>query len=203
MMQIDERIDQLTIEINNIKEDILKDMDLEILNQCRMYLIEKNIRLSMAHIVFKNLLTIDNYLKQMYQTKEDMIGSYIEFDQSKWDSLFVICVKANYLGIDPYPSINISNDLNYLTNEQKTELLQVNEEATNKYFEYFMEYNIETTKGYVNFVNKMTKFGENHDLTDAEIDDFINIALEHNINVAHVDSQEELDKVYELLYPKA
>ena len=202
-MLLDERIDKVTIEINNIREYVLKSVNIEMLNQNRIYLISKNIRLSMAHIIYKNLLTIDSYVKQLYQNTNDKVGNYIEFEQYKWDLLFVICVRANFLGIDPYPTINRNNNLDYLTEHQKAELLQVNEKAINRYFDFFMEYNIEAIKGFDSFINKMSIFGENHNLSEEEINDFIHMALERNINVAYIDSQEELDKVFDSLYPKA
>ena len=53
------------------------------------------------------------------------------------------------------------------------------------------------------FLNIMNEFGKRHDINERELVEFSNKALELGYNVLDIETQEELDKVYKMVFPEA
>jgi len=198
---VDDKKEKMELDIITIKDDIISKMNYDWLNQIRNYLIKKNYRLSFAYIIYQSILTIDLYVKNLY--KNSRISFYFEFPQWEWDSLFKICIKANELGIDVYPKINRNNNLDYLTELQVNDLLTINDEAVNYYFDLLLKHNLNYVDDENNFLNMMYKFGEKHNMTEKELRKMCEDAYKKNINLSLFSSSEEVEEIYKELYPEA
>ncbi len=157
----------MKLDIISIKDDIMLKMNFDWLNQVRDYLLKKNYRLSFAYIIYQSVLTIAIHVKNIYKTARSSF--YFDFPQWEWDSIYKICIKANELGIDVYPKINRNNNLDYLTETQVNDLLTINDEAVNYYFELLISHNLNYVDDENRFLNMMYKFGEKHNMTEREL----------------------------------
>lgn len=198
---VDDKKEKIELDIITIKDDIISKMNYDWLNQIRNYLVKKNYRLSFAYIIYQSILTIDLHVKNLY--KNSRTSFYFEFPQWEWDSLYKICIKANELGIDVYPKINRNNNLDYLTELQVNDLLTINDEAVNYYFDLLLKHNLNYVDDEKKFLNMMYKFGEKHNMTEKELTKMCEDAYKKNINLALFTSLDEVEEIYKELYPEA
>ena len=174
------------------------------LNDSRKNLIQGGFNISFAWIIYRMIQAINLDLSMLYKDKNyKHITYFFNLYQWQWDDIFEICIKANRIGLEVYPKINPNNDLSYLNEVEITKLLEVYEEAINKYFDVFLEVNKRYLTDERTFIHKMTTFGDNHILTEAELVNFATKAYEKGINVADINTQEELEDICKLVCPEA
>lgn len=198
---VEEKKEKMKLDIISIKDDIMLKMNFDWLNQVRDYLLKKNYRSSFAYIIYQSVLTIAIHVKNIYRTARSSF--YFDFPQWEWDSIYKICIKANELGIDVYPKINRNNNLDYLTESQVNDLLTINDEAVNYYFELLISHNLNYVDDENRFLNMMYKFGEKHNMTEKELTRLCEEAYKKNINLSLFTSVEEVEDIYKELYPEA
>ena len=177
--------------------------NMEALNKMRNDLIERKAMLSFAWIVYRVVRIIDLEMIKIYREEKKLNTIYKRLEQWEWDDVFEACIKANRLGLVVYPLYNVNNDLSYLKPDDEAGLLEVLEESINKYFDFLLDKNIKNHRIMMEFINKMTKFGENHDMSEEEVTQFARRAFEMGINVIGIKSQDELDEVYRRVCPEA
>lgn len=174
------------------------------LNDSRKNLIQGGFNISFAWIIYRMIQAINLDLSMLYKDKNyKHITYFFNLYQWQWDDIFEICIKANRIGLEVYPKINPNNDLSYLNEVEITKLLEVYEEAINKYFDLFLEVNKRYITDERTFIHKMTTFGDNHILTEAELVNFAMKAYDKGINVADINTQEELEEIYKQVCPEA
>lgn len=174
------------------------------LNDSRNNLIQGGFNISFAWIIFRMIQAINLDVSLLYRDKSIKRRTYfINLYQWQWDDIFEVCIKANRIGLEVYPKINPNNDLSYLNEVEIIKLLEVYEEAINKYFDLFLEVNKRYLTDERTFIHKMTTFGDNHILTEAELVSFAMKAYDKGINVADINTQEELEEIYKQVCPEA
>lgn len=174
------------------------------LNGSRNNLIQGGFNISFAWIIFRMIQAINLDVSLLYRDKSIKRRTYfINLYQWQWDDIFEICIKANRIGLEVYPKINPNNDLSYLNEVETIKLLEVYEEAINKYFDLFLEVNKRYLTDERTFIHKMTTFGDNHILTEEELVSFAMKAYDKGVNVADINTQEELEEIYKQICPEA
>ena len=204
MLQADlmEKVENEIVALRDSK--IERFCNISSLNDSRINLIQGGFNLSFAWIIYRVIQAINLDLSMLYKDKDyKHITYFFNLYQWQWDDIFEICIKANRIGLEVYPKINPNNDLSYLNEVEITKLLEVYEEAINKYFDLFLEVNKRYLTDERTFIHKMTTFGDNHILTEAELVSFATKAYEKGINVADINTQEELEEIYKQICPEA
>ena len=203
MMTIEERIEFIREEYTNMKNEVLTKVNIEWLYMNKEYLVKNNKMLSFAHVLFRSVLTINQYVYGLYNKPNKYKSHFFNISQVDWDKLFVLCEKANNLGFDIISGYEEKKNFEYLNETEKVELLEVNEAVINEYFELLLRCNVNYLYEEKAFIEMMNLFGDNHDMNEAELTAFANAALKRNVNVAYVKTQEELEKIYKEIYLEA
>ncbi len=204
MLQADlmERVENEIVALRDSK--IERFCNISSLNDSRINLIQGGFNISFAWIIYRMIQAINLDLSMLYKEKNyKHITYFFNLYQWQWDDIFEICIKANRIGLEVYPKINPNNDLSYLNEVEIIKLLEVYEEAINKYFDLFLELNKRYITDERTFIHKMTIFGDNHILTETELVDFAMKAYDKGINVADINTQEELEEIYKQVCPEA
>lgn len=204
-MLLNERIEKYEEEIVKLRDQAFTAYyDLNILSQSRAVLIKGRFNLSFAWIIYRAIQAINIETAKLFKDSnfKHTIG-YRNLFQYEWDDIFEICIKANRLGLTLFPRINTNNDLSYLDSSEQTKLLEIYFEALNKYYDIILKYNIDYLNEENQFLNKMMKFGDNHEMNEADLVQFSTKALQMGINVAEISTQEELEEVYKKVFPDA
>ncbi len=204
MLQADlmEKVEKEIVSLRDSKINSFCNMSS--LNGSRNNLIQGGFNISFAWIIFRMIQAINLDVSLLYRDKSIKRRTYfINLYQWQWDDIFEICIKANRIGLEVYPKINPNNDLSYLNEVETIKLLEVYEEAINKYFDLFLEVNKRYLTDERTFIHKMTTFGDNHILTEEELVSFAMKAYDKGVNVADINTQEELEEIYKQICPEA
>ena len=204
-MLMDERIEKYEEESIKLRDQaFIAYYDLNVLSQSRAALIKGRFNLSFAWIIYITIQAINIETAKIFKNPnfKHTIG-YRNLFQYEWDDIFEICIKANRLGLTLFPRINTNNDLSYLDTSKQTKLLEIYSEALNKYYDTILKYNVDYLNEETQFLNKMMKFGDNHDMNEADLVQFSTKALQMGFNVADINTQEELEEVYKKVFPEA
>ena len=165
-MLLNERIEKYEEEIVKLRDQAFTAYyDLNILSQSRAALIKGRFNLSFAWIIYRAIQAINIETAKLFKDSnfKHTIG-YRNLFQYEWDDIFEICIKANRLVLTLFPRINTNNDLSYLDSLEQTKLLEIYSEALNKYYDIILKYNIDYLNEENQFLNKMMKFGNNHEM---------------------------------------
>ena len=169
----------------------------------KQYLVKSNKQLSFAHVLFRSIITINQYVYSLYNKANNYNSHFFNINQVDWDKLFVLCEKANNLGFDIISGYEEKKNFDYLNEVEKTKLLEVSDDVVDKYFNILLQHNVKYLNEERAFLAMMNEFGGNHDMIEEELKDFANEALKKNINVAYVRTQQELEKIYKEIYLEA
>ena len=199
----DDRKEQIEKEIVALRDNAFSTYyDMDILSNSRNGLIKGKFSLSFAWIIYRVIQGINLETMKLYK-KTKHSSFFFNLYQWEWDDIFEICIKANRLGLQVFPKVNPKNDLSYLDAVEQTKLLEVYMEALNKYFDILLKRNLDYLDEENLFLNKMMKFGDNHNMNEEELVVFANKAYQMGINVADINTQEELDEAYRKVFPEA
>ena len=199
----DDRKEQIEKEIVALRDNAFSTYyDMDILSNSRNGLIKGKFSLSCAWIIYRVIQGINLETMKLYK-KTKHSSFFFNLYQWEWDDIFEICIKANRLGLQVFPKVNPKNDLSYLDAVEQTKLLEVYMEALNKYFDLLLKRNLDYLDEENLFLNKMMKFGDNHNMNEEELVVFANKAYQMGINVADINTQEELDEAYRKVFPEA
>ena len=201
----DDRFEACENEIIKLRDQAFSRFyEIKSLSLSRQALIEGKYSLSFAWYIYKMIIVVDVSTANLYKNpKYSHKSVYRKLYQREWDKIFEICIKANKLGLNVFPKINPNNDLSYLNPEEQLKLLEVFEEALNRYFDILVRINKDYLDEENQFISRMLKFGDNHGMNENDLVAFANKAFKIGINVANIDSQEELDEVYKKVFPEA
>ena len=159
---------------------------------------------SVCTLIWAIVLLVDRNVRVWYSdTRYRKNSIYYPLSQEELDELFVMCSKGNNLGINLYLNNNAENGINHLTDDEIYSISEIGKEAINRYFEILNNKNVEYKKMETKFLNMMNEFGKRHDINERELVEFSNKALELGYNVLDIETQEELDKVYKMVFPEA
>ncbi len=159
---------------------------------------------SICSLLWEIVKNINFQIKNWYSNKSIKKSTYFfELSQEEFDELYGICIKGNNLGIVLYLGNNPENGIAHLNEEQINLIADIGKEALNRYLDILENKNNEYKKMETEFLNKMNKFGEKHDMSERELVNFADSALKMGYNLADIETQEELDDVYKKVYPEA
>lgn len=201
----DKRIERIEQEIVFLRDGAFSAYyDIEFLANARKGLLKANLNISFAWIIYRVIQGINVETAKIYNNSQNKYASFFfKLYQWEWDDIFEICIKSNRLGLEVFPKLNPNNDLSYLNSVEQTKLLEIYSEALNKYFDILLKRNIVYLDEETMFINKMMKFGDNHDMNENDLVIFANKAYQMGINVADINTQEELDDIYKKVFPEA
>ena len=199
------RKEQIEKEIVALRDNAFSShYNIETLSISRNGLIKGKFNLSFAWIIYRVIQAINIETAKVYNnTKNNYASFFFKLHQWEWDDIFEICIKANRLGLQVFPKINPNNDLSYLDPVEQTKLLEVYTDALNKYYDILLKRNLDYIEEENCFLNKMMTFGDNHNMNEEELVEFANRANQMGINVADINTQEELDEIYKKVFPEA
>ena len=159
---------------------------------------------SIATLLWSTIVIMDSHIKEWYFDKKvKHLSAYYSLTQEELDDLFVICTKANKLGIILYLGNSSENGIDHLTNDEVFRIAEVGKEVISKYFELLKNKNVEYKNKETKFLIKMEEFGKRHDIYEREIVDFANKALALGYNIVDIETQDELDEIYSKVFLEA
>ena len=196
-------------DITRLRESILKyyftkDVFIEIDKYVRKNRDISKPNPSIATLLWEDILKIDNDVKEWYLNEKNHITSqYYFFTQEELDELFVMCTEGNKLGIKLYLGDKPENGIIHLTDDQVYAISEVGKNVANHYLNILAKKNIEYKNEEARFLNKMNIFGQRHDMSEVELVEFANKAYNIGINLAELETQDELEDIYRIVYPEA
>ena len=159
---------------------------------------------SICTLLWAIVLSIDTQVRGWYSNdKINKNTFYFQLSQEELDELFGTCIKGNNLGIVLYLGNNPENGLNELSDNQLFSIFDIAKEAANKYFDILINKNDNYKKQQNDFMSMMNEFGTKHEMSESELIEFGNKAYRIGYNLTEVKTQEELEEVYNKVYPEA